>query len=247
MRGIFETSAGAVAFSSKGKVRRVNEDRASVDGRLLEEEIDSAYPLGTGDHLLLVADGMGGHARGDLASSLAIEFINSQKQNMRRPDDCIDVLRHANERIYNSMLEDTARRGMGSTIVGAIVTDNLIIWFNVGDSRAYLYRDGELRQLSIDHVPSGATGQRGRRTHEITQSLGGTYQLVNIWPAVGSITRRPGDCLLLCSDGLTDLVDNGDLSDRLGVQPITAVARSLVELALERGAPDNVTAIVAVL
>jgi PPM family protein phosphatase len=132
--------------------------------------------------------------------------------------------------------------------VGANISPEEIIWFNVGDSRAYLFRDNVLKQLSVDHIPTGDTGLQGqRRTHAITQSLGGTHRPVDIWPAVGTLIRKKEDWLLLCSDGLSDLVTNAEMQAWLRGAKLDTAAQGLVALALERGAPDNVTVIVAAL
>lgn len=231
-------------YSSRGRVRPSNEDRASIDGMVVAEEASIVLPIGAGDHLFIVADGMGGHARGDLASSLAVEVINSHRDQLVGPAGCIEVLRLANESVYEAS-KAPGRSGMGTTVVGAIVTDYSICWFNVGDSRVYLFRGGALTQLSIDHVPTDIA-VTGRRANVITQSLGGTYHPRDISPAAGLLERLNGDRLLLCTDGITDLLSNDELHSALGAGFRGAeTAKSLVEVALERGAPDNATALVA--
>jgi protein phosphatase len=117
-------------------------------------------------------------------------------------------------------------------------------WFNVGDSRAYLF-DGALRQVSRDHVPPTTDG---RRTHSVTQSLGGKPVFQEIWPACGHFNLRPGDSVLLCSDGLTDVLPDSEIAAVLaeGLPGSEIVAR-LLSSCLSQGAPDNVTVLLAAL
>lgn len=231
-------------YSSRGRIRPNNEDRASIDGTLVAEEAATVLPVDAGDHLFIVADGMGGHARGDLASSLAVEVINSHRDQLVGPAECIEVLRLANESVYEAS-RDPGRSGMGTTVVGTIITDHSICWFNVGDSRVYLFRGGALTQLSIDHVPMDMA-VTGRRTNVITQSLGGSYRPRDISPASGLLERLSGDRLLLCTDGITDLLSDDEILAFLDSEFRDAeAARALVEAALDRGAPDNATAVVA--
>ena len=112
-------------------------------------------------------------------------------------------------------------------------------WFNVGDSRAYLCRE-RLRQLTKDHVPVGDTGPTSRRSHAITQSIGGRPSFSDVWPAAGSISVAPGDKIVICSDGLTDLLSDKEIEVFLRKGGPREIACNLRDTALSRGAPDNV-------
>lgn len=233
-------------FTSTGCVRNLNEDRASVEGvRLVTDNIFATSLVGE-KNLLLIADGMGGHARGDIASDLALTFLESHKTGLMQPDQRIDVIRNANRSIFAAGLANPQWMGMGATVVGALVSSQSASWFNLGDSRAYLFRDHRLQQLSQDHVPSYATGMGRKRSHAVSQSLGGTRYPTDVWPAIGSLEMRVGDRLLLCSDGLTDVVDDREIGVELdnSADASNAVER-LVSKCLSRGAPDNVTVLLA--
>lgn len=234
----------AAGLSSTGCVRKHNEDCAAVDGAIISEGAVSAFALGDGHHLLLVADGMGGHAKGEVASAFAVDALVHLTSSMTDAASCVHVVREVNRSLYDVMKQDETLRGMGTTIVGVVLQKARAIWFNVGDSRAYLYR-GALQQLTTDHVPAGDTARKGRRSHAITQSLGGGFGVTDIWPAAGSLSLMPGDKLLICSDGLTDLLSDDEIAALLdqAIKPEETVTK-LIKTALTRGAPDNVTVIV---
>lgn len=246
MSGWASESLTVAAISNVGLVRALNEDCISVDREVLIPEQGWQATLGNGPHLFLLADGMGGHAKGDVASRLVIDYVNKRAQELGEVASCLDVLRDANRYIYDQTHSAPERRGMGSTIVGCRVEGSFATWFNVGDSRAYRWRGGRLAQLSVDHVPHGGTGPR-RTSHAITQSMGGTYRPVEVWPSVGSVDWRPEDRLLLCSDGLTDVVDddtiNRVLTDCSRAEDAT---RTLLDRVLRAGAPDNISILIAV-
>ena len=129
-----------------------------------------------------------------------------------------------------------------STIVGLLMGVQECTFFNVGDSRGYLLRDGRLEMVSRDHVPE-VGGTRGGRSHAVTQSLGGTYTRRRLNPHLSSTTLGRGDVVLLCSDGLTDLVDDGQIAALLRSDS-NCPATDLVEAALVAGGRDNVSVIV---
>lgn len=239
------TAALEVAgVSARGLVRRINEDGASINGQRLCESEPYRTFLPPGRHLLVVADGMGGHARGDLARDLVLRSIESHGGALRSAQDSVEVLRAANRLVFDHAIANADLRAMGATVVGASIEGVTCCWFNVGDSRAYLF-NGQLRQLSIDHVPP-AIG--GRRTHTVTQSLGGTPRLMEIAPSAGVIELRKGDRLLLCSDGLTDVVADAEIKTHLGTaSSLLDAVKHLLSACLSAGAPDNVTIVIAAL
>jgi PPM family protein phosphatase len=231
--------------SEKLTVRDHNEDCAAVSGYILNEGDISTFTIGPDSNLLIVADGMGGHAKGEVASTLTIQGLNRLASSMIDVESCIDAIRKVNRELYDAMSRDETLRGMGTTVAGVILQQASAVWFNVGDSRAYLYR-GHLRQLTKDHVPQGDTAPTGHRSHAITQSLGGYGRLIEVWPSAGQISITAGDKLLLCSDGLTDLLSDEEIERHMreGDTP-KQMASKLVNTVLAKGAPDNVTVIVA--
>jgi serine/threonine protein phosphatase PrpC len=235
----------AAALTSVGAVRDHNEDCAAVSGHILNESHLSTFTIDLDGNLLIVADGMGGHAKGEVASTLTIQGLNRLASSMIDVNSCIDAIRKVNRELYDAMSRDEALRGMGTTVAGVVLQQTSVLWFNVGDSRAYLYR-GHLKQLTKDHVPQGDTAPTSHRSHAITQSLGGHHSLIEVWPAAGQISITRGDKILLCSDGLTDLLSDDEIERHMheGDAP-KQMACNLVNTVLTRGAPDNVTVIVA--
>jgi len=231
------------AFSGRGEVRSSNEDNMSVDGNVLpHEELQEILLAGDTDHLLLVADGMGGHAKGEVASHLALASLNARWCERRPEFDESQAIRRANERVYAEMARDSTRRGMGATLAGLHLRGVEGSWFNVGDSRIYHYRAGRLRQLSVDHVPRGDTSAGRARSHRITQAIGGGYAPVEVWPAVGAIKLQRRDRILLCTDGLTDVLADHQIATIIA--ECTTVSETAIRLkaaVFDAGAPDNVT------
>jgi protein phosphatase len=225
------------AVTQTGNVRRSNEDAYLV-----------AEPL------FVVADGMGGAQAGEIAARMAAdEFEHFDASRARGEAALRDVIGVANRRILERAQGDPGLAGMGTTVIAALVgEDGRVAFGHVGDSRAYLLRAGELRQLSEDHslvselVRSGelseAEAERHPQRSVITRALGADPDLqVDTFTVDG----RPDDIVLLCSDGLNTMVDEGTIA-RLMAGGGTAedTARELVRAALAGGGEDNVTAIV---
>lgn len=233
------------AVCTIGLVRPLNEDCISVGRQIIpHERLWRADPIAE-PVLLLVADGMGGHAQGEVASRLAVEFLSEKATRMAEREDAIHALRCANNHVFDATLKSPDRAGMGATLVGAQITASRLIWFNVGDSRAYRWRSGQLSQLSIDHVEGGESDAL-RPSHVVTQSLGGSSLRQEIYPAAGVDEWRRGDWLILCSDGLTDTVSDEMIARTLSRSDDAGCAvLALLERTLQRGAPDNVSVLVA--
>jgi PPM family protein phosphatase len=208
--------------------------------------------------LLAVADGMGGHADGEVASRLAIDTLLAAVGNEPGPDAgqlLKQAFRRANEAIYERGAEAGGDRPMGTTLVAALVRGKYATVANVGDSRAYLLRAKGLTQITRDHtlvadeVARGAlTPEQARRSPQrnvLTQALGSQPKLATRLPEIFELTLLPDDRLLLCSDGFADVLDNADMVAALLGRDAPASARLLVDLARERGAADNVSAVVA--
>jgi len=224
------------AKTDVGRVRQGNED-----SYLIKEP------------LFAVADGMGGHIAGDIASATAVDLI-AERAEEKMPHTTAElaaIVRGANSAIWEKAASDPSLKGMGTTCTLALLEDHEIRIAHVGDSRAYLYRGDELSQVTEDHTLVGRMVKEGRLQPEeaerhpqrsiITRALG-----VDADVAVDelSVTVEEGDRLLLCSDGLTSMIGADDVSEVLSAQrdPHTA-ADELVARALEAGGEDNVTVV----
>ncbi|WP_368671460.1 PP2C family serine/threonine-protein phosphatase [Brucella intermedia] len=183
---------------------------------------------------------MGGHEGGEIASHAVVETFYRLAVGASTEANIVAILEKANAQIYARVAAGLGRVGMGSTIVGVSFRDRQCFVFNVGDSRVYLKREGELHQLSTDDT----LRSRGRsRSHALTQSLGGTRVPLPISPHVASCIVLPDDEIVLCSDGLSDMISEDQI--RLLLDRDSAHrALALVEAAVAAGGRDNVTAIV---
>jgi serine/threonine protein phosphatase PrpC len=208
-----------------------------------------------GDRLLVVADGMGGMAAGDLASRLAIESMSPLDVPIEN-DQQMDALHHAleiaNGRIAEVVEADNSLQGMGTTLTAMIFSGTRAAMAHVGDSRAYLLRDGQLNQLTKDDTyvqmlvdqglirPDEAAGHPRRSV--VTRVLQGEP----VSPSYVIVEPEVGDRWLLCSDGLTAVVSNETIEqEMIAAEDAKSCCERLVDLALRGGGPDNVTVIVA--
>lgn len=224
------------AKTDVGRVRQGNEDSYLVR-----------------EPLFAVADGMGGHLGGEVASATAVEAITSgtARSMPHDPSDLAEIVRAANAAIWDKAKQDPDLRGMGTTCTLALIEDGSLHIAHVGDSRAYLLRSGDLTQLTEDHTLVSRMVQEGRLAPEeaerhpqrsiITRALGADSDVT-----VDEITMplAEGDRILLCSDGLTSMIDAGTVHDILARQPNPeAAVDELVERALDAGGEDNVTVV----
>jgi protein phosphatase len=244
----------AVGRTHVGRVRMNNEDSFCVDEGL---------------GLFLVADGMGGHASGEVASRMAVDIIREAYQKSQNQKDAplmgrhdpslspeanrvLSSIRLANRAIFEMAEKEMRYRGMGTTLVGLLAGRDHVLQFHVGDSRIYRFRGGELEQVTEDHSLVVQQLKLGLLTEEearnskaknvITRALGVQRDVeVDIWPR----EWVEGDTYLLCSDGLSDYVPHGDIGDALTqwVQKPDACADVLIQAALDRGGHDNVTVV----
>ncbi|MEE4302489.1 MAG: protein phosphatase 2C domain-containing protein [Pseudomonadales bacterium] len=208
------------------------------------------------DGIFIVADGMGGHAAGDVASRMVtdaiaeMETVGSFPTLIDRFDDCmIDI----NRRIRRHADEHFGGRTMGCTLVAMLASGGVGVCMWAGDSRLYLVRDGEMKQISRDHDPLEELVESGALTPEqadehpdssvITRAVGGQPDL---YLDIIAFDVQPRDVFLLCSDGLYREVLRDEIHQILGnEEPVERTAQALMNLALERGARDNVSVIVA--
>lgn len=216
---------------------------------------DSAY---AGPHLLMVADGMGGHAGGDVASSIAVAALAPLDDEAHGPDDALDELDAALHAAQDELLArakaDADLGGMGTTVTALLRAGNKLVMAHIGDSRAYLLRDGELNQVTIDHTFVQHLVNTGKITLEeaahhpqrsVVMRVLGDFDM-EIIPDLSVREARPGDRWLLCSDGLSGVVSAETIAETMdSITDVNACADRLVQLALRGGGPDNVTVIVA--
>ncbi len=227
----------AYALSDIGKVRETNEDSFVCK-----------------PPLFVVADGMGGHVAGEVASRVAAETVCAQfaAAGTTSPEKLLrQAITAANEIIYRMAQEDSSRAGMGTTLTAAFVDGAVVYWGHVGDSRLYLLRGGKLTQVSEDHSLVGELVKNGSITAEealthphrniLTRAVGtGDKVIVD----TGSLALEAGDRLLLCTDGLTNMVADADMAALLSQEGDgAALLARLVDKANAAGGLDNITAV----
>ncbi len=229
-----------------GLVRTANED---VVAYVYPNRTD---PLAALDLFALVADGMGGHAAGEVASRMAADIMMARigPTTTFTPALLMEAIDEANRAILAESRIDAARSGMGTTCTAVAVRDGALYLAHVGDSRAYLVRNGIATQISLDHSLVAEMVRRGTLTeaeaetsphrHVITQSLG-RHDTVAPDIFVDGLALQAGDTIVLCSDGLTDLVSRTAIAEAVRATPPDAAASGLIELALAAGGHDNVS------
>jgi len=203
--------------------------------------------------LFAVADGMGGAQAGELASSLAADALKDSQEPGGSGEERVDeLIQQANRRVYERQSQDAAASGMGTTMTVALVEDGRVAIGHVGDSRAYLIRSGRLEQLTEDHslvaelVRSGKLSPEEAEGHPqrsvITRALG-TDPDVDV--DTFSVETKPGDLFLLCSDGLTSMVDDETILSEVARNrdDLESAAKALVRAANKGGGEDNVTVV----
>ncbi|HLJ01850.1 MAG TPA: Stp1/IreP family PP2C-type Ser/Thr phosphatase [Solirubrobacteraceae bacterium] len=218
-------------------------------GRQRRDNEDSAFAR---DPLFVVADGMGGAQAGEVASRMAIEtFEGDLPEGTSIEQRLAELVREANRRIHERARVEREHAGMGTTLTAAYLEDAGVAIAHVGDSRAYLWRDGTLKRLTRDHSLVDELVQRGKLTEQqaaehpqrsiITRALGPEPDVeVDTW----TYPVRPGDVLLLCSDGLTSMISEDDVAEILGGAPSLAQAgEELVGAANQAGGRDNITVV----
>ncbi|GGL34086.1 PP2C family protein-serine/threonine phosphatase [Planomonospora parontospora] len=222
-------------------------------GLLREGNEDSAYASG---RLLAVADGMGGHAHGEVASSVAIAAMSSLEEDALGGDllSAIEAaVRDANRRLHEMVGRDPSLKGMGTTLTAMLWSGTRVALVHVGDSRAYLLRTGELYQITHDHTLVQSLVDDGRITLEeaathpqrsiLLRALDGSGE---VDPDLSLREAQVGDRYLLCSDGLSGVVSAETLHHTLStIDDPETVVRTLIDLANRGGGPDNITCVVA--
>ena len=243
------------AHSHMGRVRKNNEDRVATQAEL---------------GLLLLADGMGGHNAGEVASRMAVEVVQNtvnstlgsgralppaQGNNSAEAELLRDAIRLAHAAIRRAAGKNPVYQGMGTTMVACLLHDDRLVAAHVGDSRLYRLRDGVLEQITQDHSLVGELVARGFyspeeakariRKNMITRALGGEHEVLEV-----DLLEEPlqvGDLYLLCSDGLTDMAGDAQIGAVLRSHGgnVEKAATALIELALRGGGKDNVSVVLA--
>ncbi|MGV8970047.1 MAG: PP2C family protein-serine/threonine phosphatase [Microbacteriaceae bacterium] len=234
------TMSKSAAVSHVGKIRANNQD--------------SGY---AGSHLFVVADGMGGHAGGDVASAIAVQRILTLDHPFATAGDAEQAL-HAGLTTANGILAETVFEhseltGMGTTVSGLILSGDEVAIAHIGDSRIYLLRDGELNQITADHtfvqrlVDSGRITEEEAAVHPRRSVLMRVLGDVDATPEIDTEVRKtvPGDRWLLCSDGLSSYVTHDKIRAALVANSSPSDAGDkLIKESLDQGAPDNVTIVI---
>jgi serine/threonine protein phosphatase PrpC len=255
------TEAGAMAgieaygLTDVGRKRKHNEDAFTLD------EIEG---------LFIVADGMGGHAAGEVAAKITVETIGEfiaatrQKEEATWPfkynhelafnsNRLAIAIEKANERVMSAVAAQPWLKGMGTTVVAGLLNEKILSLAHVGDSRAYLYRDGELTRLTDDHswvheqVSAGILTEDEAKTHPlknvVTRALGGGP---SVSPDLREMEFSKGDAFLFCSDGLTTMLSDEEIRDSVAAdekKDAQTLCENLVGLANDKGGVDNITVV----
>jgi PPM family protein phosphatase len=207
--------------------------------------------------LYAVADGLGGHAAGEVASALVVERLGELSLDADTTADdaqqqLAEAVRDANRRIHRSAAEDPQHAGMGTTVTAAVAVGDTLCFAHVGDSRGYLLRGGELSQITEDHTPVQRAVRAGvisaeealhhPSRHVLAQAVGLDVDVEVDTPRVD---LHPGDRVVLCTDGMTDPIPDTDIPGVIGdADAPEAVVEALITVSLQRGGPDNVTVVV---
>ncbi|MCL1842965.1 MAG: Stp1/IreP family PP2C-type Ser/Thr phosphatase [Defluviitaleaceae bacterium] len=240
----------AAGISDIGIVRNQNEDAIFVYNK----------PIGPFPNLFIVADGMGGHNAGEVASSMAVEkfsgFIRTfHAKEFIRPENYLDLLvsaaKHAGDAIVAKANADESTKGMGTTLTACVITDEKIFMVHIGDSRAYLVNMFEMKKITTDHTFVDELMQAGRISQEEADSHPKRHVLTRVLGVSGSnevdgIVCELGDAsaVLLCSDGLTNMLDC-DLMIKIinGLGYVEHRTKYLIDEANKKGGTDNISAV----
>jgi serine/threonine protein phosphatase PrpC len=251
------------AYSHPGEVRTKNEDRHSVTAYRLERS-------STASLIAVVADGIGGHRAGEVASEMSVDSIVrclGEVDGKQPVQQLFDAVTQANQDVFLASRADTDLEGMGSTVSVAWVIGAQLYISSVGDSRIYRLHKSILQQISIDHTwvqeaieheiirPDQARDHP--QAHVLRRHIGGKDEVVpdmrlrlsedendNLSESNQGLQLDAGDKILLCTDGLTDLVDDQEIQETLNQEPAIDAVASLIDLARERGGYDNITVVI---
>ena len=217
-------------------------------GLTRENNEDSGF---IGNNFLLVADGMGGHAAGELASSTAVSVIANFDKNFEKFSPQV-LVNTVSNKIKNSIQRDISRNGMGTTLSTVYLVEDKLNLIHVGDSRIYLIREKKLNLISKDQtyiqnlIDNKEITEQEAKIHPqrslLLQAIDGSSDIV---PEIKNLEVKVGDKLLLCSDGLTNVVNDSEILNIINSFDVVGAVSALIEKALEHGGPDNITLIIA--
>lgn len=248
MKGVKALKFDVYGVTDTGCVRELNEDSYRICG----------FKNGCEPGFCVVADGMGGHNAGEVASSLAVDFITNSLNDIlhgnRTPDiprRINDALNSANQSIYKLSKKDSSRLGMGTTSVICAFADGEGYIANIGDSRAYACRNDEIYQITIDHsiveemVANGTITKEEARFHPqkniITRALGSESSTK---ADIFEYEYKPGDSIVMCSDGLSGMVDDKEILKTVqSGKSSEYISKTLCSMAKSNGGFDNITVI----
>ena len=234
----------AFAATDVGKVREVNQDCV----------FSSIGPVGCLPNLFIVADGMGGHKAGDIDSRLTVDSVVDKLSKVNSKDYIsviTDTIIKVNKEVIDKAAESQDYAGMGTTLVVATVFDNILKVANVGDSRLYVVGE-DIIQITRDHslveemVINGqldrADARVDKRKNIITRAIGGESK---VEAEMFSVELKPEDKILMCSDGLSNMVDDAEILEIINREPdIEKAARMLIDAANENGGKDNISVVI---
>lgn len=229
------------AATHVGHTRKRNEDYFAAtgipwpgsDGEVVAAQV-------SGDACLaIVADGLGGHPAGNIASRLAVKAIAGCKP--QTPSSLVGALHEANKALYAAMSINNGTVGMGTTVAAALITEAELAVANVGDTKVFEFAEGSLLQLSTDDTHEQANQLPGLPTSKVTQALGGGRELIKVHPHLTVVQRGSPRRILICSDGLSDYVPVTEICAVLEQGFGPSAAKELIALALDAGGRDNVT------
>jgi PPM family protein phosphatase len=231
------------ALTHEGLVREHNEDSLVVGpwttcATVTQTPETLFFPL-TEPLVVAVADGLGGHSAGEVASTLVVQELSRSGPTLTDESSVRAALESCNETVYSAAERRPDWGGMGTTVAGLVATEGSVLVFNVGDSRVYAFEDGELTQLSVDDNPPLKPGQT--HTSVLTQTMGGHPRDRAIEPHVTTHDRAPDRRFLICTDGLSDVVGAETIASLLEDHRGQQATYELWRAAVEGGGPDNIT------
>ena len=226
----------AYGATNVGKVRKNNED---------------AFKISDKENIYLLADGMGGHLGGEFASSMAVQDLEKLLINVRNKTEIKEAIEEVNRKIYQKSLEDENLSGMGTTLSMVKILEDHLYFANIGDSRIYRLKDGSLTQLTIDDsyvnylLEVGAITSDQAKDHpkkNVLLKALGTTEDIEVF--VQEVQWQEDDLYLLCSDGLTNMLDEEEIQEILSSYEAKEAVDILIDRALGRGGKDNITVII---
>ncbi|WP_026128489.1 PP2C family protein-serine/threonine phosphatase [Nocardiopsis halophila] len=249
--GVAGGEVTVTALTHRGAVRPANED-AVVMGALTVASANMNVPVRcvlslTEPVVLAVADGLGGHAAGEIASEHAVHRMAEMSPRMTGPDDVAMLLKNIDEEIKDHATQHAEFSGMGTTVAGMLLNTDGNFWFNVGDSRTYRLEGNRLRQLSQDDSPPLPPSEDGKpvTTNFITQSLGGSGSTAMV-PHVDRDAEPDPSAWLMCSDGLSDLVAQDEMERIIAeASDDEGAVHALWRAAMDASGRDNISILLA--